>query len=284
MHSGVTAVNNWISTNIGDSKTFFQSCMHTQNSDYDLFSMSYNEQKNIMDNSLSLQSINILIDIFKDSKINYKKKLCFSKRKAIFENGLKLTIDLSNNKSICAYKSKTNTPLLEFSKNKFHKNELKNNNFENIDLVIVNFYPFEKTLEITNNKNKIIENIDIGGPAMVRAAAKNFNDVTVITSTKQYPELINQLEKNNILPEEISKFWLHQANGKMIKLITSKILNTDEFDERITPMPITEFGNLASVGSLFAFNLNNDLSKGQKGVICSFGAGYSVCSIIVEKN
>lgn len=73
MHSGVTAVNNWIMTNIGDSKTFFQSCMHTQNSDYDLFSMSYNDQKNIMDNSLSLQSINILIDIFKDSKINYKK-------------------------------------------------------------------------------------------------------------------------------------------------------------------------------------------------------------------
>ena len=93
-----------------------------------------------------------------------------------------------------------------------------------------------------------------------------------------------QLEKNNISPEEISKFWLHQANGKMIRLITSKILGTDDFDENITPMPITEFGNLASVGSLFAFNLNNDLTKGQKGVICSFGAGYSVCSIIVEKS
>ena len=93
-----------------------------------------------------------------------------------------------------------------------------------------------------------------------------------------------QLEKNDISPEEISKFWLHQANGKMIRLITSKILGTDDFDENITPMPITEFGNLASVGSLFAFNLNNDLSKGQKGVICSFGAGYSVCSIIVEKS
>lgn len=93
-----------------------------------------------------------------------------------------------------------------------------------------------------------------------------------------------QLNKNNILPEEVSKFWLHQANGKMIRLITSKILNTDDFDESITPMPITEFGNLASVGSLFAFNLNNDLTQGQKGVICSFGAGYSVCSIIVEKS
>ena len=93
-----------------------------------------------------------------------------------------------------------------------------------------------------------------------------------------------QLKKNNIAPQEISKFWLHQANGKMIRLITSKILGTDDFDENITPMPITEFGNLASVGSLFAFNLNNDLAKGQKGVICSFGAGYSVCSIIVEKS
>ena len=93
-----------------------------------------------------------------------------------------------------------------------------------------------------------------------------------------------QLEKNNISPNEISKFWLHQANGKMIRLITSKILGTDDFDDDITPMPITEFGNLASVGSLFAFNLNNNIPKGHKGVICSFGAGYSVCSIIVEKS
>lgn len=93
----------------------------------------------------------------------------------------------------------------------------------------------------------------------------------------------NQLEKNNILPHEVAKFWLHQANGKMIRLITSKILGTDDFDESITPMPIINFGNLASVGSLFAFNLDNDLEPGQKGVICSFGAGYSVCSIIVEK-
>jgi beta-ketodecanoyl-[acyl-carrier-protein] synthase len=94
----------------------------------------------------------------------------------------------------------------------------------------------------------------------------------------------DQLESNNIDPKEISKFWLHQANGKMIRLITSKILGTDDFDSSITPMPIVNFGNLASVGSLFAFNLDNDLEAGQKGVICSFGAGYSVCSIIVEKN
>ena len=96
--------------------------------------------------------------------------------------------------------------------------------------------------------------------------------------------ITDQLELNKIDPKEISKFWLHQANGKMIRLITSKILGTDDFDSSITPMPIVDFGNLASVGSLFAFNLDNDLEAGQKGVICSFGAGYSVCSIIVEKN
>ena len=77
---------------------------------------------------------------------------------------------------------------------KNHLKDLKKNNFENIDLVVVNFYPFEKTLKTTKNHNKIIENIDIGGPAMVRAAAKNYNDVVVITSSKQYFELINQLK------------------------------------------------------------------------------------------
>ena len=69
---------------------------------------------------------------------------------------------------------------------KTHQNEMKKNNFENIDLVIVNFYPFENTLKKTSNHSKIIENIDIGGPSMVRSAAKNYKDVAVITSTNQY--------------------------------------------------------------------------------------------------
>jgi len=60
----------------------------------------------------------------------------------------------------------------------------------------VNFYPFEKILGKSNNHDRIIENIDIGGPTMVRSAAKNYNDVTVITSIEQYPELINELRVN----------------------------------------------------------------------------------------
>ena len=96
--------------------------------------------------------------------------------------------------------------------------------------------------------------------------------------------ILEQLNKNNIKPDEISKFWLHQANGKMIRLIVSKVLGTDSFDEELAPLPMKDFGNLASAGSMFAFDLYNDLSKGEKGVICSFGAGYSIGSLIVEKN
>ena len=95
--------------------------------------------------------------------------------------------------------------------------------------------------------------------------------------------ITNQLDKNNILPSEIKKFWLHQANARMVNLIVSKVTNSDSFDETLAPLPIQKYGNLASAGSMFAFNLHNDLNKGEKGLICSFGAGYSVCSIIVEK-
>ena len=96
--------------------------------------------------------------------------------------------------------------------------------------------------------------------------------------------ILEQLSKNSISPNEISKFWLHQANGKMIRLIVSKVLGTDTFDEDLAPLPMKDFGNLASAGSMFAFNLYNDLKKGEKGIICSFGAGYSIGSLIVEKN
>ena len=87
--------------------------------------------------------------------------------------------------------------ILNIRSNKKHLNDIKNNNIENIDLVIVNFYPFEKVIKKRLNHKNILENIDIGGPAMVRAAAKNYNDVTVITSINQYEELINEIKKNN---------------------------------------------------------------------------------------
>ena len=92
---------------------------------------------------------------------------------------------------------KIHAGILNKRNNKIHIKDLKNNNFENIDLVIVNFYPFEKTLNNSKNHEKIIENIDVGGPTMVRSAAKNYQDVTVITSSDQYNELIDELNRNN---------------------------------------------------------------------------------------
>ena len=91
---------------------------------------------------------------------------------------------------------KIHAGILNKRKSKTHLRDIKNNNFENIDLVIVNFYPFEETLKNTKNHEKIIENIDVGGPTMVRSAAKNYKDVTVVTSSDQYEELITELKFN----------------------------------------------------------------------------------------
>ncbi len=109
--------------------------------------------------------------------------------------------DFTNSPEILEGRVKTLHPkihagILNKRNNIIHKRDLKNNNFENIDLVIVNFYPFENTLKKKSTHTKVIENIDIGGPTIVRSAAKNYRDVTVITSINQYEDLIDQLKKN----------------------------------------------------------------------------------------
>ncbi len=92
---------------------------------------------------------------------------------------------------------KIHAGILSKVNNNKHKREMKKSGFENIDLVIVNFYPFEQTIKKTNNFKKIIEKIDIGGPALVRASAKNHERVTVINSKNDYEDLISELNRNN---------------------------------------------------------------------------------------
>ena len=109
--------------------------------------------------------------------------------------------DFTGSKEILEGRVKTLHPkihagILYKRNNKKHLNQMKAQKFEDIDLVIVNFYPFEKIINKTKNHKKIIENIDIGGPTIIRAAAKNYNDVTVITSIEQYSELTNELKLN----------------------------------------------------------------------------------------
>ncbi len=67
-----------------------------------------------------------------------------------------------------------------------------------IDLVIVDLYPFEKTVASTNNEKEIIEKIDIGGPSMIRAAAKNFKDILVVADKNDYEALVNLLKKSGV--------------------------------------------------------------------------------------
>lgn len=68
---------------------------------------------------------------------------------------------------------------------------------EDIDLVIVDLYPFEETLAQGGSEEEIIEKIDIGGISLIRAAAKNFNDVVVIASKNQYKNLLDTLERSS---------------------------------------------------------------------------------------
>ena len=92
--------------------------------------------------------------------------------------------------------SKIHAGILNVRKNKKHANQLKKLKIPNIDLVIIDLYPFESKLkEKIKNKN-LIEFIDIGGPALLRSAAKNFNDVTTISNIADYPKLIEELKSN----------------------------------------------------------------------------------------
>ena len=91
---------------------------------------------------------------------------------------------------------KIHAGILSKRSNKKHRKEMNKKKIKYIDLIIVNFYPFQQTIKRTKNLKNIIENIDIGGPTMVRAAAKNFSDVLVLTDSKDYSLLINELNRN----------------------------------------------------------------------------------------
>ena len=94
----------------------------------------------------------------------------------------------------------------------------------NIDLIIVNLYPFEKTVTKDNvNEENAIENIDIGGPSMIRASAKNFYSKTVVTDPDDYKSLINELKKNS-----------HSISYPMRKELALKAFNlTSVYDANI---------------------------------------------------
>jgi phosphoribosylaminoimidazolecarboxamide formyltransferase/IMP cyclohydrolase len=78
-----------------------------------------------------------------------------------------------------------------------HIKTAQKHNIKAIDLVCVNLYPFKETINKTDNFEEIIENIDIGGPAMVRSAAKNFSDVLIVTDVGDYDEVLKNVREKS---------------------------------------------------------------------------------------
>ncbi len=81
--------------------------------------------------------------------------------------------------------------------NSNHQKEAQELNIQAIDLVCVNLYPFKETIERTDDFEEIIENIDIGGPTMVRSSAKNFQDVLIVTDINDYNLVLEKLENGS---------------------------------------------------------------------------------------
>jgi phosphoribosylaminoimidazolecarboxamide formyltransferase/IMP cyclohydrolase len=87
--------------------------------------------------------------------------------------------------------------LLAIRNNADHQHQVEENGIEYIDMVVVNLYPFRETVARPNvSLEEAIENIDIGGPSMIRSAAKNFEDVTVLVSPADYDGVVHEMDTN----------------------------------------------------------------------------------------
>lgn len=106
--------------------------------------------------------------------------------------------------------------------NPAHMEDLKNNQIETIDLVAVNLYPFKETVRKADvTESDAVENIDIGGPTMLRAAAKNYKHVTTVVDPFDYGEVLNRI-KENTLDESFRK-----------QLMIKVFRHTNDYDQAI---------------------------------------------------
>lgn len=95
--------------------------------------------------------------------------------------------------------------------------------------------------------------------------------------------ILAHLNAQGLSAENISRFWLHQANLPMNQLIAKKLLG-DRVSDELAPTILHRFANTAAAGSVIAFHEHHtDLRSGDLGILCSFGAGYSVGSVLLQK-
>ena len=123
------------------------------------------------------------------------------------------------------------------------------------------------------------ERRDDADKLFVQQGRKVFKDVSPMVA-----DLISgHLDSLGIAPSEIRRMWLHQANGTMNQWIARKVLGRDATPTE-APSVLEEYANTSSCGSIITFHKHRDgIADGDIGVICSFGAGYSIGSVIVKK-
>jgi phosphoribosylaminoimidazolecarboxamide formyltransferase / IMP cyclohydrolase len=141
-----------------------------------------------------------------------------------------------------------------------HKKEMKEYNIPEIDLVIVDLYPFEETVASTNEEQAIIEKIDIGGPSMIRAAAKNHKDVLVVASKKDYSDV------EKILTEQKGETTLEQRRdfaGRAFNIcsgydiaISNYFTQSDHFNPFAANKNVLRYGENPHQQGIFYGDLN----------------------------
>lgn len=136
---------------------------------------------------------------------------------------------------------KVHAGILAMRSNENHMKQLEDLCIDTIDFVVVNLYPFKQTiLKEDVKREEAVENIDIGGPTMLRSAAKNYQDVTVITDPSDYEKVLNELKENGQVSLD-TKFYLmqkvfeHTANyDAMICKYIKEQRNDDSFPNELT--------------------------------------------------
>ena len=141
--------------------------------------------------------------------------------------------------------------LLSKRGNELHNKHVAENNIEYIDLVCVNLYPFEATVKKEGvSEEEIIENIDIGGPSMLRSAAKNFNDVAVVTDINDYDRVLFELEKGGITYETR-------------RALAIKVFNTTASYDAAIANYFNKKDNLVPERLTLSYNLQDSLRYGE---------------------
>lgn len=157
--------------------------------------------------------------------------------------------------------------ILHKRKDKAHRDTAKEFGIKRIDLVCVNLYPFKATIERTEDFDEIIENIDIGGPAMVRSAAKNFEDVLIVTDPADYPLVLRAIKEG--------KDDFEFRRDLMIKAYE----HTAAYDSMIANYMNKRFkggfGNKLFISASKAFDTRYGENPHQKGALYEFDGFWS---------